>query len=483
MTNKTNQPPEKPSEKPNPPKRLHGLRKRLQKAGANASEAAGKRARAGGSWLHTTGQQTQTAVSNLPSKLGEDYTLILEQNPLVTDTLARQELLINNKELLETAYNIPWKTTLFWSTAAGSTLALQRPLARGLGQLAHYGPGHIARWKEINQFIDSVAGRGHRLKFGHSIEYLPQIVEKFGVEGVPAYTMHLMQDFTTIDGIPIVPRAWETKKGLQAAGLSRKVAVGLVSMSFTSLLSALALVTLVGELWKFGDSIRKRGRTKKYLTTAQDALAHDDYSAAVHNYEKVLDADRNPAVMMALGGLYMRRPANRYKAFETFRDASKLLADQPERTVPYHGAQISLRGLANIQSLATSDVLELQNRDGWHDLVNDMVGASIYSFTSAAKKLVGQSTDIVPNALVKPAQFSAALNYYLAARAASMYPFGPRRDEATRMNLQNACRALGLMAQYDEEALRQPTTALRQLWTYELLPPEEAEQVVIKMPK
>ncbi len=257
MTNETNEPPKSPSE-PNSSNRFRGLRKHLKEAGENASEAAGKGAKAGGSWLRTTGQQTQTAVSNLPNKLGEDYTFILEQNPLVIDTLSRQDLLVDNKELLETAFNIPWQTTLFWSTAAGTTLALQEPLAKGLGQLAHYGPGHVARWKDINQFMDSVAGRHHRLKVGHSIEYLPQIVEKFGLEGVPAYFMHLLQDFTTIDGIPIVPHAWDVKNSLQVAGLSKKMAVGLVSLSFTGLLGALALVTLVGELWKFGDSLRKR---------------------------------------------------------------------------------------------------------------------------------------------------------------------------------------------------------------------------------
>ncbi len=174
----------------------------------------------------------------------------------------------------------------------------------------------------------------------------------------------------------------------------------------------------------------------------------------------------------------MRRQANRYKAFEIFQDASKLLADQPDRTVAYHGAQLNLRGLANIQSLATSDVLELQNRDGWYDLINDMVNACIYSFTSAAEKQAGQSDDIIPDSLVKPAQFSAAINYYLAARAASMYPFGPKREEATRDNLQNARRSLGLMAQYDEASLRQPATTLQQLWTYELLSPEEAGHIL-----
>jgi len=39
-------------------------------------------------------------------------------------------------------------------------------------------------------------------------------------------------------------------------------------------------------------------------------------------------------------------------------------------------------------------------------------------------------------------------------------------------NLVAAKQALGLVAQYDEAALRPSVENLRQLWTYELLPPE-----------
>jgi hypothetical protein len=34
------------------------------------------------------------------------------------------------------------------------------------------------------------------------------------------------------------------------------------------------------------------------------------------------------------------------------------------------------------------------------------------------------------------------------------------------------------MAQYDEERLRKPATTLRQLWTMELLPPDEIEMAL-----
>ncbi|MCA9874646.1 MAG: hypothetical protein KC441_13345 [Anaerolineales bacterium] len=110
MNNETNEPSENPSEKGNSSNRFHGLGKRRHQAGENASDAVGKGVKVGGRWLRITGHQTQTAVANIPAKLGEDYALILAQNPLVTGTLARQDLLTNNKELLETAYNIPWRS-------------------------------------------------------------------------------------------------------------------------------------------------------------------------------------------------------------------------------------------------------------------------------------------------------------------------------------------------------------------------------------
>jgi hypothetical protein len=86
--------------------------------------------------------------------------------------------------------------------------------------------------------MDSVSGKYHRLKFGHSIDYLPQIVERFGVEGVPGFFMHLVQDCATVDGIPITPNAWEIKKTLELANVPRKIAAGLVSLNYSSLLGA-----------------------------------------------------------------------------------------------------------------------------------------------------------------------------------------------------------------------------------------------------
>jgi hypothetical protein len=470
MSNESSEKPDKPHHK------VWGtLRGTLGKAGEVAGETARKGVALGGQLAQNASQSTQVAVGKIQRKLGEDYYAILEENPLVLDTLSRSNLLIENKDLLSTAFNVPWMTTLFWSAAAGSAIALQRPIAKISDEIFHKGPGHIKLWKEINDFMDSVAGRGHRLKFGHSIEYLPQIVEKFGVEGVPAYFMHLLQDFTTVDGLPVVPRVWDVKGTLQLANVPRKLATGLVSISFSSTLGALAVITLVSELWKFGEAFTKKIKTQNYLKTATAAIQNHDYNASIANYQRALEIERSPYVLMALGQAYMYRASNRLRAHQTFTDAVTLLADHPDTVVPYNHSKLSVRGLAGIQALATADVLADIHPEHWNDHVRDLVNATVFSFTSAATKQAKQSDDLIPDTAVTPAQFSAAINYYLAAKSACYYPFVEERQEKVLRNIQASLRCLGLMAQYDEERLRKPATTLRQLWTMELLPPDEIE--------
>jgi DNA/RNA endonuclease G (NUC1) len=451
------------------------LRQTINKVGEVAGETTHKGAEIGKQLAQNASQTTQVAVGKVQRKFVEDYYAILEENPLVLDTLSRSSLLVENKELLSTVFNVPWATTLLWSAAAGSAIVLQRPIAQVLGELLHYGPGHIKRWGEINKFMDDAAGIGHRLKVGHSIDYLPQIVEKFGNEGVPAYFMHLLQDSTTVDGIPTIPRAWDIKETLQLANVPRKVATGLVSISFSSTLGTLAVITLVSELWKFGKALTKKIKTQNYLKTAATAIQNHDYNASVANYQRALEIERSPYVLMALGQVYMQRASNRLRAHQTFTDAVTLLADHPDAAVPYNHSKLSVRGLAGIQALATADVLADIHPEHWNDHVRDLVNATVFSFTSAASKQAKQSDDFIPDTAVTPAQFSAAINYYLAAKSACYYPFAEERQEKVLRNIQASLRSLGLMAQYDEERLRTPATTLRQLWTMELLPPDEIE--------
>lgn len=281
--------------------------------------------------------------------------------------------------------------------------------------------------------------------------------------------MHLLQDFTTIDGIPIIPNAWNAKSGLQAIGANSKVAAGLVSISFASMLGAMAVLIWASELWEFGKKMYMKRKINRYLNTAVDALSHGDYLTAATNYEYALDIERNPSVLMALGQVCAQHQSTRFKSHRTFAEAVDLLADQPARTMPYHGVQLSVRGLAGIQALSTVDVYEGLSRDHWNEYLSKLVLATYYSFKSAADKQMNQGKPVVKSAL-----FSAAINYYLAAKSACQYPFLNERDDLVGTNLQAAQRALGLVAQQDEENLRPSMETMRQLWAYELLAPTAA---------
>ncbi len=453
-----------------PSSNLNKLRKGWQRgkkiAGETAVSTTQKTAQLGGQLK----QNAETAVGNLQRHLGEDYYAILSQNPLVLDTLSREGLLEENELLLQSAFNIPWITSLFWGVNVGAANLFQKDIAKAMGQLFHYGPGHIPRWKAVNQFIDRESGRWHRLKAGHSIDHLPEIVEKFGVEGIPAYTMHLLQDFTTTDGIPIIPNPWDAKESLQSLGISKKTAASLVSLSFTGVLSGMLILIWVSELWKMGDALVKKRKMKKHLKNAVDALHHNDHKTAATNYEFALEIDQNPYVMMALGQVYAQHKGTRFKSYKIFENAFNMLAAEPGKTMNYHNAQLSVRGIAGMQALATVDVFEGIKEDYWNEQLSELVQATCYSFQSAAKAQIKQSTDLIPDAIVNPAQFSAALNYYLAAKTACYCPFLRERQALISTNLDDAKQAMGLVAQYDEDKLRNPVETLRQLWTFELLP-------------
>jgi hypothetical protein len=193
--------------------------------------------------LQNTKQYAVNILGRIQRKLGENYFAILEENPVIINTLSRTDLLTDNKELFSTVFNIPWMTTFLWTAFSGSAISMQHPIGKVVGNLLHYDPGHIQNWDKINKFMDSVSGSGHRLKFGHSIDYLPQIIEKFGAEGIPAYFMHLAQDYTTVSGIPVVPYSWEIKNIIQFIEERQKK----VLKNITASLRALGLVAQYDE--------------------------------------------------------------------------------------------------------------------------------------------------------------------------------------------------------------------------------------------
>lgn len=67
----------------------------------------------------------------------------------------------------------------------------------------------------VDRFMDSATGLGHRIQFGHSLDYVPEIYRRFGVTGLSDYLTHGLRDFMSPHGMPIpFAREVETLLGL-----------------------------------------------------------------------------------------------------------------------------------------------------------------------------------------------------------------------------------------------------------------------------
>jgi hypothetical protein len=237
----------------------------------------------------------------------------------------------------------------------------------------------------------------------------------------------------------------------------------------------MAVLTLVTQLWNLGDAAVKKIRVRNYLKTAAAAIHSRDYNAAIANYQRALEVERTPAALMALGQVYAQRSSSRLRAHQAFTEAVTVLAERPASAVSHGLAQLSLRGLASLQALSTADVLSGIHPEHWNDYIQDLVNGAVFSFTSSAAKQGQQGQDLVPDTLVTPAYFSAAINHYLAAKTACYYPLAEDRQQVVVQNVRSALQCLGLVAQYDEERLREPVDTLGRLWAWEVLPPDQIE--------
>jgi hypothetical protein len=450
--------------------------RRLDKAVGDTVETARQMYRGAASTPAKFVKSSQKAAlkkfGEIQSSFGEDYGRIFAGNPLVLDALSRAPLLLENRELLSTAFNLPWMTSLLWSAAAGSVTAFQRPIGHALGGLFHYGPGHVPRWADINQFMDSVSGSGHRLKYGHSLEVVPEIVERFGYEGIPAYICHLAQDFTSVAGLPILPNAWTMKQNLVIAGIGPKTATSLVSLSASNVLAGL---TIAAAVWKMWETWEKDNRKRKLLRTAELAAQNQDYGGAIESYRQALELERAPGTLAALGQVYLRRAATRPYAHRAFADVVQMLGAEPEKAIPYHGAQISLRGVAGLQALATADVIGDRYPQFWQEQVEDLVNATIHSFSSAAARLERESERRISSRVARPPLFSAAINHYLAAQTACQFPLLGDRQRLVTAHIAAALGTLGRLARQDEPNLRDSANQLREMWARTVLPGDEAD--------
>jgi hypothetical protein len=173
-----------------------------------------------------------------------------------------------------TGIDFEWCDAAVTVAGAASAVAGRHGIRRGAEKRFH-DTGHWGRFRKINEYIDRVPGKNHRLKWGHSIEFLPELVRKFGWSAVPAYVVHLAQDFTTVDGIPLIPFARLAKIGLQKLGLRSATATTYLTLNIAKAFWGVGAVLIVIEVGTISYRLYVKVREKRGRSgfTVIDAVA------------------------------------------------------------------------------------------------------------------------------------------------------------------------------------------------------------------
>lgn len=383
--------------------------------------------------------------------------------------------------------SIAWRTDALLGLSALGVTVCEREIVSVTRSVFHDGLPHQELSRRlfgtdcdaIHRWIDTVPGSGirgggivHRLQHGHDLAAVQQLYDQHGLPGVLVWMQHVAQDAATPTGIPIPiggPQlgAWLVEAGYATRGNAAlmlsfnaaELAAGVLGGAFAMRLAALAT------------ELRRRRQVARRCTDARDAWARGDLDAVVAHYSeaRAFSGDE-PTILMALGWAYaqMGRPAA--ETFLAFRAAALGLARE-DRSAEIGGTTVSLRGLAYLLALSHAvQVLEESDLAGaWRAELDRMLRGAVTAFERMALEqadgpaLRWGEREV---ALYRARPFSAAANYYLAARLAWSAPFLPTAVEAPRLS----ARALQMQSR---AARAHPQAAAgveltRTRWTLEL---------------
>ena len=165
-----------------------------------------------------------------------------------------------------TGIEFEWSKAAVTVVSAGTALNRRHGVRRWSERTFHDQPGHLSCFADINAYIDQARGRHHRIKHGHSIDHLGSIVKQFGLRGISGFAIHLLQDFTTLAGIPWLPFPRLIKLALRRLGLRGAVAASCVSVNLAGAIAVAGTALVIWEVGGvayaiYGKVCEKRART------------------------------------------------------------------------------------------------------------------------------------------------------------------------------------------------------------------------------
>jgi hypothetical protein len=459
------QPPETPFREPEdrvdeiePTSIYDSLSRRAYAVAGRLTDDAGRAARFGRDAVAEAGARAQRAWA------AEDPTAILASpafSPFPSGGPPREML------------SIAWQSDALVGLSAMGVTVWEREIVTVTRSVFHDGLRHqeLSRrlfgsdYDAIHRWIDTVPGSGvrgggivHRLQHGHDVAAAQVLYEQHGLPGLMVWMQHVGQDLATPTGIPIpMGGAGFADWLVQAGHATPGKAALMLSFNAAELAAAVLGGAFALRLAALASEFRRQRQVARRCAAARDAWARGDLDAVAAHYGEArsLSADE-PTILMALGWAYaqMGRPAA--ESFLAFRAAAMGLARE-DRRVEVDGATVSLRGLAYLLALSHAvQVLDQTDLQGaWRAELDRMLRGAITAFEQMAiAQGDGPALRVGERAvaLFRARPFSAAANYYLAARLARSAPFLPASFEAPRLS----SRALQMQ---DRAAVAYPQSA------------------------
>ncbi len=136
--------------------------------------------------------------------------------------------------------------------------AFQDWLDRTAGNYLHHLIGKGAE----SQVIDSAVGLGHRLKAGHDISGLVEMIQEHGADGAETWFQHMFADLMSPDGIPLPGAAhvYRFLKDTVGVDVSEKFFVDWTCVSATDVISAGVTLLLLARIHRLATEQQRLGR-------------------------------------------------------------------------------------------------------------------------------------------------------------------------------------------------------------------------------
>jgi hypothetical protein len=162
-----------------------------------------------------------------------------------------------------TGIELKWCRSILRAGASVSLVGTSRAIRRYAQCWLHPDyDSHLVVFSAINAAIDAGGGWAHRLLYGHSLEWLPDLISKHGLITLLAYPIHLAQDFTTAHGIPLIPWAGCAYEFLVARGVAPATALGLLSVNLGDVLVAAGTLAAFAVIANIAWEAYRQGRNE-----------------------------------------------------------------------------------------------------------------------------------------------------------------------------------------------------------------------------